>query len=131
MQLTFKSISTDFWTDNRLSLYVFDTNLQTNDPIGYLSFYDHDKLNRRAAVGILVYNKFRRQGYANAILHHLDNLCRDTLHLRQVYVDILDTNIVSQRLFEQAGFLKCGLLRDWVLFKDHYHDVYRYQKLLQ
>ena len=41
-------------------------------PYGCIDLYNYDPLNRRCAVGIMVANEYRRQGYALAMLLALE-----------------------------------------------------------
>ena len=73
-------------------------------PYGCVDLYNYDPLNRRCAVGIMVANEYRRQGYALAMLQALETQYRDSLHT--LYADIAETNQASIALYhlnEETG----------------------------
>ena len=105
-------------------------------PVGCIDLYAYDPLNRRCAVGIMVANEYRRQGYALAMLHALETLYSPTQPLSNsatqqpthsatqppshssplhtLYADIATTNTASLALFAKAGYTECGHFRDWL-----------------
>ena len=98
--------------------------------VGCIDLYNYDPIHRRAEVGIGVERGWRRKGCATAMLEALDELCANQLHLHQLYCDVVDTNTVSIHLFARCGYRQVGILREWVLVNDKYHDVLRFQKFL-
>lgn len=99
-------------------------------PYGCVDLYNYDPLNRRAAVGIMVANEYRRQGYAIAMLNELSRLSSSSFHLHCLYADIAANNNASIALFEKAGYSRCGHFRDWLVIKEEYVDSIRMQKIL-
>lgn len=130
MNIVLTAEQQEYWHEGRMTLNAVDNAIEGGIVIGEVSLYDYDALNLRSSFGIVVYPLFRRKGYGRAILTELHNLCRNTLHLHQLYVDILDTNLASQQLFESAGYIHVGLQRDWTYDGKHFHDTYRYQYIL-
>ena len=101
-------------------------------PYGCIDLYNYDPLNRRCAVGIMVANEYRRQGYALAMLKALEMQFSDvhgSTPLQQFYADIAVTNTASLALFKKAGYTECGHFKDWLLVKDKYVDSIRMQKI--
>lgn len=123
---------------------------------GAIDLYSYDPLNRRAAVGIMVANEYRRQGYALAMLQELHRLFsrpagvileiqegrqnkdlqdlqdfakREPL-IHQFYADIAATNTASIALFRKAGYEECGRFKEWLSIDDTYIDTIRLQKIL-
>lgn len=99
-------------------------------PYGCVDLYNYDPLNRRAAVGIMVSKDYRRQGYALAMLHALQELSTSNYQLHSLYADIAATNTASLALFEKAGYERCGHFRDWLAVDNRFIDSIRMQKLL-
>jgi len=85
-----------------------------NKPVGTLDLYDYSALHQRAGVGIAVLRHERRHGYARQALAQLVPYAREALLLHQLYCTIAETNQVSIKLFEQAGFQWVGLRRQWL-----------------
>ena len=99
-------------------------------PYGCVDLYNYDPLNHRAAVGIMVANEYRRQGYALAMLHELDFMAKNTFKLHQIYADIAAPNTASLALFHKAGYTQCGYFKEWLEFDSHFIDNIRMQKKL-
>ncbi len=102
-----------------------------NSAVGCVDLYGYDPLNRRAAVGIMVAREFRRQGYALAMLHALEELSTANYQIHTLFADIAAPNAASIALFAKAGYSQCGLFRDWLVVKEQYVDSIRMQKILK
>lgn len=98
--------------------------------VGCVELYNYDPVNRRAAVGIVVSNEYRHQGYGKSMISALTQFCIDNTSLHQLYADIAATNAPSIHIFQQAGYQHCATLKDWVIRGDKYVDTYRFQLLL-
>ena len=129
-----------------LRLYAIPNSslLIPNSAIGCVDLYNYDPLNRRCAVGIMVANEYRRQGFALAMLkalemqffntsitYNLSPITYITTHyqLHTLYADIAVTNTASLALFKKAGYTECGHFKDWLFVKDKYVDSIRMQKI--
>lgn len=97
-------------------------------PYGCVDLYNYDPLNRRAAVGIMVSKEYRRQGYALAMLHALEELSTTHYRLHTLFADIAASNTASLALFRKAGYEECGHFKEWLLVNDKYVDSIRMQK---
>ena len=97
---------------------------------GAIDLYSYDPLNRRAAVGIMVANEHRRQGYALAMLRELQQIATNNYKLHTLYADIAATNTASIALFRKAGYEECGRFKEWLNIDDTYIDTIRLQKIL-
>ena len=88
----------DLFSQKQLRLMIDLTT--TRESIGCIDIYDYDAINSRAGIGILIDEKYRRQGYADKALKLcLDYLFSDLL-LHQVHCLVDETNIDSQKLFD-------------------------------
>lgn len=99
-------------------------------PYGCIDLYNYDPLNKRAAVGVMVATKYRRQGYALAMLYELEKLSTTNYQLHTLFADIAESNTASIALFRKAGYTECGRFREWLNVKGQYIDAVRMQKLL-
>ena len=90
--------------------------------IGTIDIYDFDPYHRRAGVGILIIEEERQKGFASESLKLLIPYCFDILSLHQLYCCISAYNTNSIQLFRNAGFLQCGLKKDWRLEKEQWID---------
>lgn len=116
-------------SSGELKLYAYPDNMP-DTPVGCVELYNYDPINRRAAVGLVVSNEYRRQGYGTAMIQALTQFCLDSTSLHQVYADIAATNTPSIHIFQRAGYQHCATLRDWVVRSNHFIDTYRYQLIL-
>ena len=117
----------DIFEAKQLRLAICDNNDYT---IGLIDVFDFDIKNKRAGIGILIQDKANRNlGYGKEALELLMNYCFQTLHLRQVYANISETNSASLSLFETNGFEKIGLKKDWIFDGKNYTNEYLLQRI--
>ncbi len=96
--------------------------------VGLIDVYDLEPRDKRAAIGILIANKKdRKKGFGSESLSLLCDYCFTHLGLHQVYANVTANNEESMRVFENNGFRKVGLKKDWTLFKGKYKDEWLYQ----
>lgn len=101
-----------------------------NRPVGLIDVYDLEPRDRRAAIGILIANKKdRKKGYGSESLSLLCNYCFTHLGLHQVYASVTANNRESMQIFENNGFRKVGLKKEWTLFNGEFKDEWLYQLL--
>jgi diamine N-acetyltransferase len=96
--------------------------------IGTIDIFDFDPFHNRAGLGILIANEdYRRKGYASMSLACLIDYCFKTLHLHQLYCNILANNCESMDLFKKQGFIQTGIKKDWIKTSDGFLDEYTFQ----
>lgn len=101
---------------------------ETSRPIGTIDLFDLDPYNRRAGVGILIYDhKDKGQGYASAALGILIRYCFLVLNLNQLYCNITANNTRSLTLFKSKGFTIIGLKKEWTKTTSDWQDEYMLQ----
>ncbi|MDE5579489.1 MAG: GNAT family N-acetyltransferase [Alistipes sp.] len=99
--------------------------------VGTLDLFELDPRNRRAGVGILIYERSQRgRGYATDALEVLERYARETLGLHQLWCDVAAENEASLHLFERAGFVRTGCKRDWTLTPEGYRDLLTLQLIM-
>lgn len=92
-------------------------------PVGTLDLFEFDPHNRRAGVGILIYEESHRgRGYASDAVAALKTYARDVLALHQLWCNVGAGNEASLRLFRNAGFTPVGVKRDWLLTPEGFQD---------
>lgn len=97
---------------------------------GCVDLFEFEPRDRRAGVGILVYEeRFRRQGIALGALNELIDYAHKILNIENLWAHIPIENCPSVGLFERCGFTKSGVLRHWRLYDGVYSDVAVYQLL--
>lgn len=98
--------------------------------VGAVDIFEFDPHNRRAGVGIIVDSQHRAQGLGHDALKALEQYARQTLHLHQLWCSVTIDNEASLKLFRKAGYVECGLRREWILTSDGALDEILMQKIL-
>jgi len=96
--------------------------------LGLIDIFDFEPQHHRAAIGILIAEtKNRQKGIGSEALQLLCNYAFSHLKMHQLYAGVSEENVVSQKLFQQQGFLKTGEKKDWNLVNGKYKTEYLYQ----
>ena len=98
--------------------------------VGAVDLFEFDPHNRRAGVGIIVDSQHRAQGLGYDALKALEQYARQILHLHQLWCSVTVDNEASLKLFRKAGYVECGLRREWILTSDGALDEILMQKIL-
>lgn len=118
----------DIYETKQLRLIIESKEKQV--PVGAIDLFDLDPYNRRAGVGILIYNKQDKgQGYASSALNAVIRYCFQVLNLNQLYCNIPFDNSPSLSLFKSKGFLTVGIKREWIKTTSDWQDEYMLQLL--
>lgn len=99
-------------------------------PVGLLDLYAFSERHQRASVGILIQPKHRGVGYAKEALNWLVNYASNVGHLHQLHAEIDAENETSIELFQNCGFTKSGVLKDWLRRGSSFVDVWQMQRVL-
>lgn len=122
--------SHDVYTDKQLRLMI--TRVESGTPIGAIDLFDCDFGNSRAGVGILIAHAANRgKGMGKEALNLLCEYSREVLILHQLHAEVLADNEASIGLFQQAGFERTGVRKDWIKTPQGYRDVLVLQNILQ
>ncbi|MGY0392080.1 GNAT family N-acetyltransferase [Bizionia sp. KMM 8389] len=118
----------DIYEVKQLRLMIVNTD---HECIGLIDIFDCDFKNKRAGVGILIYNKSdRSQGYGREALQLLITYTQSYLNLHQLYCNISEENNASLKLFEGEGFTNIGLKKDWNYVNGSFKNEYLLQRIL-
>lgn len=104
--------------------------IEDNKTIGFIDLFEFDSIHSRAGVGIIIQPEYHNQGFGTDALSVLINYCRKELNLHQLYANILEHNVPSLRLFENQGFIRVGVKKDWIFYKDSYKNEIILQLIL-
>ncbi len=100
--------------------------LRDSTPIGSVAFLEYDRGQGKAELRKLIGEPAQRgKGYAKEASALWIRYGLETLGLKKIYLNTLDTNIRNVRLNEDLGFRVEGMLRNEVLIDGTYHDVLR------
>ena len=109
----------DIYTDRQVRMMVEN---EEGNVIGVVDLVSFDPANRRAEVGIIIMNDYRRQGYGAAVIDAIKDYALRILHLHQLYAYVDCDNNASMGLFEKTGFCESAKIKDWLFDGVKYHD---------
>ena len=116
----------DIYETKQLRMII--ESLSDQQAVGAIDLFDIDPTNRRAGIGILVYeDRDQGQGYASAALTEMIKYAFQILGLNQLYCNVLSNNLRSLNLFKSKGFTVVGLKMEWVRATDGWLDEYMLQ----
>lgn len=98
--------------------------------VGCVDLFDFDPYNSRAALGLLVDSSMRGQGVGHAMLREVERFAQRHLLLHQLHCIIAVDNHACLRLFDECGYNRSGVLKEWVRHGQEWHDAVLFQKTL-
>ena len=97
--------------------------------VGLIDLFDFNPQHERAGIGILILNKFQKQGYAKSSLKLFLKYVFEHLDIKQVYANIPIDNVNSLDLFKKLNFKEIGIKKNWIKTKGKFKDVLMLQLL--
>lgn len=99
-----------------------------NVSVGCLDLFNFEPLHRRLGLGILIYaSEDRRKGCASRVIEQVKDYARNTLDLKQIWVNIDEDNPASIALFESCGFTLSARRKEWINRGGKFIDELEYQ----
>ncbi|NVK53735.1 MAG: GNAT family N-acetyltransferase [Flavobacteriaceae bacterium] len=98
-----------------------------NKAVGTIDLFDFNPQHQRAGVGILIHEKYQKNGFASEALQLLITYCFTHLNLHQLYANITSDNSKSIALFQKHQFKKIGLKKDWIYYNGNFKDEILFQ----
>ena len=117
----------DIIEHKQVRLVLSDKN---NLPFGFIDLFKYDMINKRAGVGIIIFEKYRSRGLGSISLDLIENYVKKYIPIHQLYANISSENTESVKLFEKHNYLKVGNKKDWIYYNNKYFDELLYQKIL-
>ena len=117
----------DIIEHKQVRLVLSDKN---NLPFGFIDLFKYDMINKRAGVGIIIFEKYRSRGLGSISLDLIENYVKKYIPIHQLYANISSENIESIKLFEKHNYLKVGNKKDWIYYNNKYFNELLYQKIL-
>lgn len=96
---------------------------ETQDLIGTIGLNNLQLWNKKCEVGYDLYPDFWGNGYVLEVLKKVLSYCFDELGLARVGAVTFPENEASWKLLLKAGFVKEGLLRNYLYQGDNNHDA--------
>ncbi|NDW11591.1 N-acetyltransferase [Bacteroides sp. 214] len=116
-----ENTTNDIYTDKQLRLMI--VRQSDKEVLGVIDLTDYVPLHERAAIGIALFDEYRKQGFASQALQLLIDYAFGHLAMKQLYVHIPVDNEASLQLFQQFSFCQSGILKKWIRSGDSYKDV--------
>ncbi len=105
-------------------------NAQTNEPLGFIALWLHNRSLGRVHFGYWVIPKARGRGIASMALRLLSNWTLEHFAMMRLELWTEGWNIASQRVAEQAGFTREGVLHSYIEVAGTRRDVVMYVRML-
>ncbi len=98
-----------------------------NTPVGLIDLFDFNPQHKRAGIGILIHQKYQKNGFASEALQLLIKYCFTHLNLHQLYANITSDNAKSIPLFLKHNFIEIGTKKEWIYSKGKFKDEILFQ----
>lgn len=130
LELYLQTAHQDIYTNKQLRLMICLN--QTKEPIGTIDLFEFDPMHFRVGVGVLIFEAFRKKGYAFEAIELVKEYAQNTLLMNQVFCNISVSNIESIILFEKCNFEIIGIKKQWNrISMNQFEDELMYQIILK
>ena len=110
----------DIYTDHQVRMMIEN---DEKEVVGIIDLVNFDAANRKAELGLIIEEPFRRSGYAQSALQKISDYAVTVLHLYQLFATIDESNESCLRLFRRLGYVESARLKDWLFDGRNYHDA--------
>lgn len=101
---------------------------QEKSIVGAIDIYDADFFSHKAAIGIIVKDECRRNGYGREALLLLCDYCFSHLDFQMLYAYVETGNEASVSVMKSGGFEITATLKNWRRIGKEYKDVFIMQR---
>ena len=119
--------SDDVFADRQVRMVVEN---EQGETVGIVDLVRFEPQHQRAEAGIVIMQSHRHKGYAQAALEQLCDYALRVVHLHQLYVVVAEDNTTALHLFENNGFERQAVLREWLFDGKNYHNAVLMQRFL-
>lgn len=103
----------DAFASRQIRFMIDKISGKTRNTIGAIDLFDIEPKHRRAGIGIMIVEEERAKGLASIAVDVLIDYTFNTLNMHQLYCNIEADNNSSLQLFENKGFERIGIKKDW------------------
>lgn len=103
--------------------YIIELKKKKKEKIGSISLWNISWQHLRAQIGIWLVPSYWGKGFAQKSLNLIKNVAFIHLKLNRIEAYISIHNVRSLSLFEKSGFIKEGILKEYLKFQGKYHDA--------
>ena len=130
LQLYLQTAHQDIYTNKQLRLMICLNT--TNEPSGTIDLFDFEPMHFRVGVGVLIFDGFRKKGYAFESIELIKEYTKNTLLMHQLYCNVSSNNTESIHLFEKSNFSLIGTKKDWNrTYFNEFEDEHMYQLIFK
>jgi len=98
------------------------------DIIGTAGFNSYTPLHR-ANIGYDLQKAHWNNGYITEALEAIIDYGFSSIEINRIEAEVMQGNVSSERVLEKLGFVKEGVLRNWMFWDNHYYDMTMYSLL--
>jgi RimJ/RimL family protein N-acetyltransferase len=102
--------------------------LLQGEPIGYLTLFEIDDVNRKAELALMIGERrvwgkgFAKETLRILLRHAFAPAVDDGLGLNKVYLSVFAENVAARRAYRSSGFREDGMLREDMFRAGTWHD---------
>jgi len=96
--------------------------------IGTAGFNNYTTLHR-ANIGYDLQKAYWNKGYITEALKSIIDFGFSSLDINRIEAEVMQGNTSSKKVLEKLGFIKEGVLREWMLWNNKYYDMTMYSLL--
>jgi diamine N-acetyltransferase len=111
LELYLQTVHQDIYTNKQVRFMICLNG--TNEAIGTIDLFEFDPMHFRVGVGVLIFEAYRKKGFAKDAMELVKLYTFDTLLVNQLFCNISLSNSESIVLFEKCGFQKIGIKKQW------------------
>ena len=98
-------------------------------PVGTIDLFEFNPQHKRAGIGVLVHEKYQKNGFASEAIQLLIEYSFRHLNLHQLFANITSDNTKSIALFKKHNFIKVGVKKDWTYSNGAFKDELLFQRI--
>jgi diamine N-acetyltransferase len=126
LELYLQTAHQDIYINKQLRLMICLNS--TGEPLGTIDLFEFEPMHFRVGLGVLIFETFRKKGYASEAIELVKKYASETLFMNQLFCNISSSNTESASLFEKCGFSKIGTKKQWNrVAVNQFEDEWMYQ----
>jgi RimJ/RimL family protein N-acetyltransferase len=116
-------------TKNEIDLKLMIIKKADDEPIGTISTFNFNPLNRSTELTVLIDPEKRRKGHGKDAVKTLSKYLFFQRGLNRIYAHLGAFNNPAEKLFKSVGYKQDGKLRQHHFYKGEFHDTLIYSLL--
>jgi len=96
--------------------------------IGTIGFNNYTQ-KHRANIGYDLKSSYWNRGYMTEALQAAIDFGFNILDINRIEAEVMQGNVISEKLLEKLNFRREGVLRQWMLWNEQYYDMTMYSLL--